>query len=434
MSAKKILLISYYWPPAGGPGVQRWYKLTKYLLQQGCEIDLITVDPAQANYPVRDYSLIEDFKTDKLRVFTTDNFDIFNFIKKFKKNAEYPISGFANEAAKIGWKTILVRRLRNIFLLPDPRKFWNKYALQQAKELLKSNTYDSVITTSPPHSTQLIGLELKKCFPDLKWIVDFRDPWTDIYYYHKFFHTNSTYKRDLAMEKSVVETCDRLIVAGDKIKTLFAEKYGEKVGTKTHVVTNGFDPEDFTEIHTPKKENINLVYTGTIANYYPINTLIDVLESLAKENITIELTFVGKVDAQNQALIAQSSIAKQIHQIGFVDHQKAIEHMQLAHVLLLIIPDHEHNEIHVPGKLFEYMAAKRQILNLGPTDGFTAELIEKSNSGITYNYTDYDAIKTFLKNAHENFILEGKSVEINNECQQFSRAELAKKVLIAVNQ
>ena len=202
---KKVLLITYYFPPSGGAGVQRWLKTIKYLPEFGVEAIVLTVDPAVASYPQVDESLCADVPS-SLKVYTTKTKEILSLYKRVSPKREVPYGGFANEPNPTLLQKIS-RFIRGNFFLPDPRRGWNKYALAKAKEIIESEGITTVITTSPPHSTQLIGLELKKQYPNINWVADLRDPWTDIYYNSDLYPTSWAQRRNLNYER-----CFQLIV------------------------------------------------------------------------------------------------------------------------------------------------------------------------------------------------------------------------------
>jgi len=175
---QKVLIVTYYWPPGSGAGVQRWLKFSKYLPRHGWEPVILTIDPDYAAWPVTDVSHSGEIP-DSLRVYKTISTDFFRLYRKDK--TKIPSAGFAGDGKK-GLSGIILRFIRGNFFIPDPRRGWNRHAFRKACEIIQSTGIKNVITTSPPHSTQLIGLKLKRKYPDINWIADLRDPWTDIYY------------------------------------------------------------------------------------------------------------------------------------------------------------------------------------------------------------------------------------------------------------
>jgi glycosyltransferase involved in cell wall biosynthesis len=271
----KVLIVTYYWPPSGGAGVQRWLKFSKYLPEFGWDPIILTVDQVYATYPVTDYSLTNDLPS-SVKVFTTPATNYFDIYKKDK--SKIPSAGFANSVDNT-FKGKLLRFVRGNFFIPDPRKGWNKYAFKKACELIEKEGIRHIITTSPPHSTQLIGLKIKKRYPALKWIADLRDPWTDIYYYKHFYPTIISKAIDLKFEKSVLQNADKIITVGRSLKTLFSVKVSD-VARKTEVITNGYDESDFKEVTKIIPKRFTITYVGTLSDIYPIEGLIPALKTL----------------------------------------------------------------------------------------------------------------------------------------------------------
>jgi len=194
---QKVLIVTYYWPPGSGAGVQRWLKFSKYLPQYGWEPFILTVDPQYAAYPSIDSTLEKEIPVN-VKVFRTKATDWFRIYSKNK--SKIPTAGFANNYDN-SFKGILFRFLRGNLFIPDPRKGWNRFALRKALEIIEKEGITCIVTTSPPHSTQLIGMKLKRRYPGIRWIADLRDPWTDIYYYKKFYPAFFPRMIDSAYEK-----------------------------------------------------------------------------------------------------------------------------------------------------------------------------------------------------------------------------------------
>lgn len=416
MQKKKVLIITYYWPPSGGPGVQRWLKFAKYLPDNNIEPIIICPHPDKAEYPIRDESLYTDVSKD-LEVHHTDNRSFYSSYKKFTKAKTAPYSGFANDANP-SFKQKLSRFVRGNFFLPDSRKGWNQFAYAKAAELIKKYNIETVITTSPPHSTQLIGLKLKKHF-GIKWIADMRDPWTDIYYYNNFYPTKLAKKIDKAFEKKVLENADYVISVSEFIKKQFAEKSNKIAKDKIIVIPNGYDKSDFPCIKEDKESLFTISYTGTLAANYDITTFIKVLKNFPHN---YQLKFVGKVDANVQKHIQNELKEKAIFK-GFVPHSESIKTLLTSDILLLVIPLIKDNEGILTGKLFEYIGSGKKILCLGPKHGDAAKIIENAEAGITCNYCDTEDINIFINKIY-------KTRERNNSDRKeiYSRAALTKEL------
>jgi glycosyltransferase involved in cell wall biosynthesis len=415
---KKVLIITYYWPSSGGAGVQRWLKFAKYLPEFGWQPVILTVDPEYASYPQRDESLLSEVDPECL-VFTTKSFELYNFYKLISGKKEVPYGGFANDS-KEGMLQKASKFLRGNFLLPDPRKGWNKYALNKAEELIRQFNIETVVTTSPPHSTQLIGLELKQKF-NIRWIADLRDPWTDIYYYKQFMHTALARKIDIGYERKVVENADLLITVSEDVKRIFAEKSILPIAAKTVVIPNGFDEDDFRIKVVPKENKKVITYTGTISEAYEVDSFLDALQSLESElKQQLLIRFVGKVPQS----VAQKFTATglEIELVGYVDHPKSIEYLFRSDILLLVIPKVKNNKGILTGKFFEYLASQKPVLAIGPTDGDLAKIIQETKCGQMFDYADSEGMRHFILESLD------RSVAVNDIAIEYSRKKLTGKL------
>jgi len=413
---KKVLIISYYWPPSGGAGVQRWLKFAKYLPDFGWEPILLTVDPNIASYPQLDESLLEDAKG--IETHRTKTFELYNIYSKMKKDKQIPYGGFSNEGNPTIFQKFM-RFVRGNFFIPDPRKGWNKYALVEAKRLINKYNINTVITTSPPHSTQLIGLQLKKKL-GINWIADLRDPWIDIYYYHKFYPTKLARSIDKNYEIEVIQNCDYLITVSPGIRADFIKTYGFE--SKIKVLTNGFDTSDFPdEIFKGIKLRKEVLFTGTMTADYPMQ---EVLE-LAKNNADYPFRFVGNVASEFVDLVKESGLSDQFIFQKSISHDAIIKEMVHAELLLIFIPRIDKNEGLLSGKLFEYLGSRRPIVCIGPENGDVAKVIADTRSGVNleYNKVGKVAINTIL----DDLIRDSKSQHINYSRQELTR-ELSKLI------
>jgi glycosyltransferase involved in cell wall biosynthesis len=391
--ASKALIITYYWPPSGGAGVQRWLKFSKYLPEFGWEPIILTVNPEFAAYPVTDFSLIEDIPAG-IKVHKTAATDYFSIYKKDK--TKIPSAGFAISVNNT-LKGKILRFIRGNFFIPDPRKGWNKYAFKKACEIIENEEIKHVITTSPPHSTQLIGLSLKKRFPGINWVADLRDPWTDIYYYKQFYPTIISKLIDSRYERRVLLNADRIITVGESLKKSFSSKV-HGIESKTEVITNGYDENDFNSHNESKPERLTITYVGTLSDIYPVTGFLSALRNFKSVEKDFLLRFVGFVAEKVKEEIISAIPETSLEFISYVKHNEAIKHMISSSALLLIIPSHQSNRSIITGKLFEYLATGKPVLCLGPVDGDAADIIKKCKSGITADYNDSENISEFLVN------------------------------------
>ncbi len=402
---RKVLIITYYWPPSGGAGVQRWVKFIKYFNKYNIKPYVITVDPKLASYPLKDNTLKNDIPKD-INVYLTKTFEPYSYYKKINKK-EIPYAGFANEGnPNLVQKT--ARFIRGNFFIPDARKGWNKFAYAKALEVIKKEKIETVITTSPPHSTQLIGLKLKREL-NINWIADLRDPWTDIYYYKSMLHTKWAKIKDLNYERKVLENSDQIVVVSNSIKQLMASKSKSIDPNKVNIIPNGFDEEDFQKIAFKKNNSLTISYTGTITQDYPTENLI---KGLIDNNLKI--SFTGKAD---QSIKNNFNVIATFNE--HVSHKEIIEVLIGSDLLILIIPKIKNNEGILTGKLFEYLGAKKPILCIGPKNGDAAKIIDECKAGKTFDYSDTKGITEFLKKFKTNSL----TVD-NNSSKYYSRDNL----------
>ena len=286
----RLLVLTYYWPPSGGAGVQRCLKWVKYLGEFGVAATVVTVDAAQATYPVRDASLEAEVPAD-VRVIRTPTSEPFESYKKLTGRA-VPYGGFANEG-KPGLVQQVLRFVRGNLFIPDPRRGWNKHALRAVEALLAAGeTFDAVLTSSPPHSTQLIGLELQRRH-GLRWLADLRDPWTDIYYYKELHHTLLAAWLDARYERQVLTQADAVLVTSPETKRLFLAKLSALPIAKFHVLPNRYDESDFRQPSTAPTDCLRITHTGTITELYRIEQLLQVVAAgaAAHPDVPLRLRF-----------------------------------------------------------------------------------------------------------------------------------------------
>lgn len=388
---EKVLIITYYWPPSGGAGVQRWLKFTKYLPSSGWIPVILTVKPEYAAYPSRDPSLYGEIPLDVEihRTKATNYFALFG-----KDQSKIPHAGFATGADRT-LKGRISRFIRGNFFIPDPRRGWNRYAFRKARALIRKENIRFIITTSPPHSTQLIGRRLKRRFPDIRWIADLRDPWTDIYYYDMFNPSFISRMVDNAMEKSVLTKSDAVMTVGQTLATML-EKKVDAVREKIFILPNGYDEEDFEGIVPSVPEIFTITYVGTLSPSYPVGSFISAVNEIRKSGLAVNLRFVGSVPDEIRALFPPDEEKGTTEFIKYCEHPEAIRQIMSTSMLLLIIPDHASNRAILTGKIFEYLATEKPLLFLGPADGDAAQLLVKCGYQGLYDYNDTQGIKNFI--------------------------------------
>ncbi len=421
---EKILIITYYWPPSGGAGVQRWLKFSKYLPEFGFEPIILTVDENQASYAQHDYSLLKEINPD-LSVYKTKTFEPYNLYRKLTNKKEIPYGGFSNQK-KVTFFEKLTRFIRGNLFVPDPRKGWNRYALKKAIELVNAEQIGVVVTSGPPHSTHLIGRRIKER-TGIRWIADFRDPWTDIYYYKSLYHSKLATRFDRYLEKSVLTEADKIITVSEEVGKLLLQKIPGHI-EKIVVIPNGYDEEDFDLVEPVRNEKFTITYTGTISISYRIDQFIEAVCQLpdrVKEQLKIR--FVGNVPDEIIDLFHRKNLGALIEVLGYVPHKQAISQMLGASILLMAIPDSPDNKGIVTGKFFEYLAAKRPILAIGPLDGEVDRMINKCHAGKLVSYDETEKMRLFILEIFEQE-QRGQKGSQTKGTEQYTRRNLTKEL------
>ena len=394
MKNKKILIITYYWPPAGGPGVQRWLKFVKYLPDFGWKPTVFI--PENPSYPIVDETLEKEASAD-LDIIKTKIWEPYQIAEFFGKDNKKFKAGQFDVGEKQSWKSKLSIWVRGNFFIPDARKFWVKPSAVFLKKYLIENHFDAFVTTGPPHSMHLIGLELKKEFPDLKWIADFRDPWTEISYYKHLKLTKSADEKHRKLENQVFKNADITLATSFSDAENFRKK-----GANAFCITNGFDADldEKLAVKRTKNPKFTLSYIGVLEQLRNPEILWKVLEELMTENEdfrqNFELRFVGSIDGKILEKLEKSSLKNSIKNVGYVSHAEANAEMQNSDVLLITnFPDEQSKGI-IPGKIFEYLATGNQILSFGPKDSDVKKILEETNAGAHFTYENRDELKTYL--------------------------------------
>ena len=379
----RLLVITYYWPPSGGAGVQRSLKFVKHLPEFGIEPTVITVDPARAAYPVLDDSLAADVPAG-VRVIRTDTFEPFDSYKWLTGRRQVPYGGFVGES-KTSRAQQLFKFVRGNLFVPDARRGWNRYVLEAVAGLLAAGEqFDAVLTSSPPHSTQLIGLELKKRY-GLRWLADLRDPWTDIYYYRELNHLPPARWLDARYERQVLEQADKVLVTSPHTKRIFMAKSTSIDPAKIYVLPNGYDEADFREPSQPPHDELLITHTGTISETYRIDQFLAAAAACAcrHPDVPLRLRFVGKVSDGIRQQVEAAGLAGRTEFVAFVPHAESVGYLLRSTALLLAIPDVANNRGILPGKVFEYLAANKPILCVGPLGSDADLLLRETGAGRT---------------------------------------------------
>jgi glycosyltransferase involved in cell wall biosynthesis len=432
LKLKKVLIITYYWPPSGGAGVQRWVKFVKYLCEFGWEPVVYT--PSNPENPVEDNSLFKDIPAN-IEVIKTPIWEPYDLYKSFvgRKKEEKINTGFLSEKKKTGFTEKISVWMRGNFFIPDARKFWIRPSIKFLSNYLSKNKIDFIVSTGPPHSMHLIALGLKNKF-NIPWLADFRDPWTNIDYYHDLMLSKEADKKHHKLEAEVLTKADLVVSVG---KTMNDEFIITQISSqnfskdKFHVITNGYDEDDLTKDKIIPDKNFSISHIGTLVKSRNPEALWRAISDLVKSNADfqtdLEIKLVGKVDASVIALIKKYELKKYLNKIEYLNHDEVIKMQNQSQVLLLILNNTINAKGILTGKFFEYLAAKRPILCIGPTNGDVAKIIDETNAGVVIDFEDFEKMKIELLSLYQKFQSKNLNSEIKN-IEQYSRRNLTKKL------
>ena len=418
---QKVLIITYYWPPAGGPGVQRWLKFAKYLRE--FDIEPVIYTPSNADYPILDTEL-ENELPEGIRVFRRPIFEPYRFARFFSRRQTDVIRTGIIPSERQSLKDRILLWIRGNLFIPDARKFWVKPSIRYIQDLHKKEAFDAVITTGPPHSVHLIGLQLKKRL-NLCWVADFRDPWTGIGYHEQLKLSKAARRKHIYLEKEVLNSADWLLVTSNTTK----REFGGITSKPIHVITNGYDqgyenPESLDSQFT-------ISHIGSLLSKRNPNMLWKVLADLVKEipefRETLRLQLIGLVSEEVLNSIEKNGLSEFVDKIDYVSHEKAIDYQKKSQVLLLLEIDAEETRGIIPGKLFEYLAAKRPVLAVGPQEWEAGELLANAGAGKVFSYQDESDLKKVILEWFQEY-QSGKLHVEDSQIAQYSRRELTRNL------
>lgn len=396
---KEVLIITYYWPPAGGPGVQRWLKFVKYLPSFG--IKPVVFIPENPTYPVTDSSLMDDVPKE---------IEIVRFPIKEPYKAAAKVSPKSSESFSKGIipsekkQSILQRLLlfvRGNFFIPDARKAWIKPSVSFLSDFIRKRNISTIITSGPPHSLHLIGLALKNSF-DIQWITDFRDPWTTIGYHKKLKLMPRALTKHKQLEKLVLNSADHIIVTSPTTQKEFSNLSDKPVS----VITNGYDDISMEAVELDKRFSIS--HVGTLLTDRNPSILWEILDELCFEDNTfksfLQINLIGSVGIEVLENLEGFGLSRYLNLKGYVSHEEAVRFQRKSQLLLLVEVDSEETRSIIPGKLFEYMASGRPVIALGPVGSDVEELLNQTNTGHYFLYDEKRRLKDAIKTHFEAFM------------------------------
>lgn len=427
---QKVLIITYYWPNAGGPGVQRWLKFVKYFNEFG--IEPIVYCPENADYPFIDKTLSKEIPENTI-VISQPIKELYQYIKWISPKKTRQIQkGIIPNAKKQSTIEKLMLWARGNLCIPDARFVWIKPSIKFLKEYIKKNPVDAIITTGPPHSIHLIGLQLQEKLKNISWIADFRDPWTSIGYHRDLKLSKWAKQKHLKLEKSVLDKADCITVTSQGTKT----KLQSISQTPIEVITNGYDND---KIHKETKDELDLEFSithiGSMLSSRNPEILWNTLQNICNRNPLfkekLRLQFVGVLSSDVLESIKKSGLEKNVEYIGYVTHQKARKIQYRSQILLLVEIDHKDNSCIIPGKFFEYLESQRPILAFGHQEADIKTLIQQTESGAFFNYQEQQNKIEKQIETHFTQFIEKKDARLKQKLKdfsKFSRRELTKKM------
>ncbi len=432
---KKVLVITYYWPPSGGAGVQRWLKFVKYMRNFGWEPVVYTA--SNAEMPVIDKSLEKEIPAG-ITVLKTPIWEPYDIYKKFtgRKKEDRINASFLNEGKKGGFTQKLSVWIRGNFFIPDARRFWIKPSINYLVDYVRQNNIRHVVSSGPPHSMHLIALGLKKALPELNWVADFRDPWTHIDFYDKLMLSPPADKKHKRLELKVIAHADRVLSIGTQMSDEFADILFNKTGTrpdKFRVITNGYDREDIPQSKGEKDRKFSLAHIGTLVKDRNPDVLWRTLRELVNENqafeAQLEIKLVGKVDVFVREEIEKHGLSRYVRNIDYLPHNEVIAEQQRSHVLLLLVNNTKNAKGILTGKFFEYLASGAPVLAIGPEDGELAGIIKETGCGFVSGFNNHELLKQQLLK-----LFTGQLPARNEKAaQSYDRRELTKKLCELLN-
>jgi len=421
---KKVLIITYYWPPAGGIGVHRCLKFAKYLREFGWEPVICTAENAE--YPVLDEGNLKDVPAG-IKILKTKIWEPYNLFKLISgKKKEERIHNVFLEEDKPSFAHKLGIWIRGNIFIPDARKFWIRPSVKFLSEYLKENPVDILFTNGPPQSTHMIAYGVKKNL-GLPWHADFQDPWTQVDYFPQLMLNPISKRIHEAMEQRVFRYADKITICSNTWKGDLESIGARDVG----VIVWGYDEDDFKNISVSLSKKFTLSHFGSLGPDRNAKILWKALSIISNENKQfaddLEIELVGFIGHAIVDEINSLGLSKNLKLSAHISRQETLVRMHQAQVLLLILNDMPNVNGRLPGKLFEYLASRRPTLVIGPEESDASKIVHGVNAGFTCDFNDLDKTLATLRELYKKF-KDGSLTPNQTDISQYSNRNLTKKL------
>ncbi len=423
---KRVLIVTYYWPPSGGIGVNRCLKFAKYLRGFGWEPIIYTAK--NADYPYFDEDNIKQVPQG-VTVLRKRIFEPFRLYKLFsgKKKDEAMNNPIHARDGKRKFINNLSIWIRGNFFIPDARALWIRPSVNYLSKYLLVNPVDAILTDGPPHTNTVIACRLSKKF-NIPWLADFQDPWTQVDYYKLLKLTKWADKKHHKLEQETFKTAKKFTIASPTWKNEL-----EQIGAKNvDVIFWGYDEDDFKALNKNLDSKFSIYHAGLLGFDRHPYTLLKILAELKDEiqgfGDNLEIKLAGFVDYSINKTIDALKLTNNLNFLGTIKRQAALEHTINSQILLLLINKAENARGRIPGKLFELMRSKRPILTLGTDKSDVQNIITQTNTGEYFGYNDHSSIKEYIKAKYELFV-KGKNVVVSNvDIKEYSVENQTRKI------
>jgi glycosyltransferase involved in cell wall biosynthesis len=427
---RKVLIITYYWPPSGGSGVQRWLKFVKYLPEFGWKPVVFT--PENPSFDIRDESLLRDVPSEAevLRFPIWEPYAAFAKLSGLfsRKKSLKPTDLVATTGGGLFQK--LAMWIRGNFFVPDPRVFWVRPSVRYLLDYIERKSIRTIITTGPPHSLHLIGLRLKEKNPNLRWLADFRDPWSEWGLLDSLNVGERARRHHRDLEDQVLRKADEIIT----ITPFYKKRFEQLSGRNVILLTNGFDKSDFADVVHTRTNTFMIRHVGIINEKCDPRPLMTVLDGLIRTNKDfsdcVRIEFIGEVHPEFKTFVTSSpSLSARTEFKGNIPHRELLRVYGSSSVLLLVLTGYKDAQGYLPGKLFEYLATGIPVVGIGPENGDAAMVLRESGGGVMIDEKNTETIrKTWI-----NLFAEWKkgtagTVSNNQSVDKLSRREITRQL------